>query len=438
MDLSVSPDIEAFWSYLIVLLLGLFVAYRQVTSRLEGFKDIWLVGDTWILFFAYVAIPLGLFWLLDRTDAVKDSSLFAALLVGIGYERILAGTNGTLAAPQGLGSYWSPFVAYANRVAEKIRDAARRADRRLQKRLLANILADPARYEALEELAKSLTPNVAALDQELAAVDADAHLGPGAKRERKAGILYEEVRAADDFLYELRAKSLVTRGWYAWHAHQLGSKLSALLVGLVLAGAVLYVRHQASVPQLDVDYALWRMEKPNASSSDLFRAERRLMQRLHDIDAAIAAYAFRGLGERLRAPEPVLARIDSLLHVALNSRCAARRSGVELPALLVEALTAGNADVRARVQRALVYLSEGQRAEPPADLRDWSPSEGDSVTDLQRRIAQWHDYWRAVSPADWADCAPTKTARKRSMQPLTLSLSHKARGEGLVRFSTSC
>ena len=79
MDLGVSPDIEAFWSYLIVLVLGVFVAYRQVATRLEGFKDVWLVADTWILFFAYLAIPLGLFWLLDRTDAVKDSSLFAAL-----------------------------------------------------------------------------------------------------------------------------------------------------------------------------------------------------------------------------------------------------------------------------------------------------------------------------------------------------------------------
>src|SRR3970040_2391678 len=137
MDLSVSPDIEAFWSYLIVLVLGVFVANRQVATRLEGFKDVWLVGDTWILFFAYLAVPLGLFWLLDRTDAVKDSSLFAALLVGIGYERILAGGDGALAAPQGVAGYWGPFVAYANRVAEKIRNAARRADRRRQKRAAA-------------------------------------------------------------------------------------------------------------------------------------------------------------------------------------------------------------------------------------------------------------------------------------------------------------
>jgi len=404
MDLSVSPDIEAFWSYLIVLVLGVFVANRQVATRLEGFKDVWLVGDTWILFFAYLAVPLGLFWLLDRTDAVKDSSLFAALLVGIGYERILAGGDGALAAPQGVAGYWSPFVAYANRVAEKIRNAARRADRRLQKRLLARIVADPALYKALEDLARSLTPDVAALDRELAEVDAAAALGEAAKLERKAGILYEEIRSADDFLYELREKGLVTRGWYAWHTYQLGSKLTALAVVLVVAAAVLYALNRTSLPRLEVDYALWRIEKANASGADQFRAERRLKRRLHDADAAIAGHAFRRLAERLRAPEPALARVDRLIQIALGSRCAAAPSGADLPALLIDALAAANADVRARVHRALVYLAEGQAAEPPAELKGWSPSEGDSVTDLQRRITRWRDYWRAASPPRWSDC----------------------------------
>jgi hypothetical protein len=405
MDLSVSPDIEAYWSYLIVLVLGVFVAIRQVSTRLEGFKDVWLVGDTWVLFFAYVAVPLALFWLLDRTDAVKDSSLFAALLVGVGYERILAGGNGGLAAPQSVAGYWSPFVAYANRVAEKIRNAARRADRRLQKRLLARIVADPARYQALVDLARSLTPDVAALDGELAKVDATAGLGEVAKLERKAGILYEEIRGTDDFLYELREKHLVTPGWYAWHAYQLGSKLSALLVALAVAAAILYALDRTSLPRLEVDYALWRIEKANASGADLFRAERRLKRRLHDADPSVAARAFVRLAERLRAPEPTLVRIDSLLQIALGSRCAAASRGIDLPGLLVEGLTATNADVRARVHRALLYLAEGQRAAPPAELGAWSPSEGDSVTDLQRRVTRWRDYWRAASPPKWEDCA---------------------------------
>ncbi len=402
MDLSVSPDIEAFWSYLIVLVLGVFVARRQVTKRLENLKDVWLVVDTWVLFFAYLAVPLALFWLLDRTDAVKDSSLFAALLVGVGYERILAGSDSSIAAPQGMSGYWSPFVSYANRVTEKIRDAARRADRRLQKRLLGEILADDAKFTDLENLAKTLTPNVAALTDELDAVDADDTLGAGAKRERKADILYEEAHAAGDFLYELKEKGLVTTRWYVWHAHQLGSKFSALAVLLIVAAVVVYARQEISLPRLEVNYALWRLEKPNASSVDLYRNARRLAERLNDPHTG--AYAFEHLGVRLRAPEPALARIDSLLQIVLSNRCAAVAAGADLPELLIQSLNASNVDVRARIHRALVYLAEDQRLEVPTELADWSPSEGDSVTDLQRQIAQWRDYWRDAGQPRWANC----------------------------------
>ena len=402
MDLTVSPDIEAFWSYLIVLVLGVFVAHRQVTKRLENLKDVWLVVDTWILFFAYLAVPLGLFWLLDRTGAVKDSSLFAALVVGIGYERILAGSDSSIVAPQGLSGYWSPFVSYANRVTEKIRDAARRADRRLQKRLLAEILADDARFKNLEDLAKIVSPDVAALTDELDAVDADTALGAGARRERKADILYEEVRSADDFLYELKEKELVTRRWYFWHAHQLGSKLSVVVVLLIVAFVVFYARHEVSLPRLGVDYALWRLEKPNASSPDLYRAERRLGQSLNE--PKTGHYAFERIGTSLRIPEPALTRIDALLEILLSQRCAAAPASVDLPGLLVESFTTDNADVRTRIHRALVYLAEGQSSDVPAQLNDWSPSDGDSVTELQRRVTQWRDYWRGVGEPQWPEC----------------------------------
>lgn len=404
MDLSVSPDIEVFWSYLIVLVLGVFVAYRQVATRLDGLKDVWLVADTWIMFFAYVAVPVGLFWLLDRTDAIKDTSLFAALLVGIGYERILAGNDGTLTAPKGVAGFWSPFVAYANRVAEKVRVAVQRSDRRMERRLLARFLGNADLYKSFEELARSLSADLAFLDKQLVDVNAAA-LGEGAKRERKAGILYREIRDSDDFLYELKEKGLVDKAWYAWHAHELGSKLSALVVLLVVAGAVSYLRHQTSMPKLEADYSLWRIEKPNASEKDIFRAERRLERVLRNADKDVAVYAYHRLGQRLRAPEPALARIDRMLQIALSTRCTASAKGVELPPLLIGTLDVANADTRARLHRALVFLAERQTPEPAAELKDWSPSEGDSVTDLQRRVSQWRNYWSAVSRPTWPDCA---------------------------------
>ena len=373
MDLSVSPDIEVFWSYLIVLVLGVFVAYRQVATRLDGLKDVWLVADTWIMFFAYVAVPVGLFWLLDRTDAIKDTSLFAALLVGIGYERILAGSDGTLTAPKGVAGFWSPFVAYANRVAEKVRVAVQRSDRRMERRLLAHVLTNAELCKSFEDLARSLSTDLGSLDKQLIDVDATV-LGAGAKRERRASILYREIRDSDDFLL------------------------------LAVVAAVSYVRHQTSMPELEAEYSLWRIEKPNASEKDIFRAERRLERVLKNADKDVAVYAYHRLGQRLRAPDPALARIDRMLQIALSTRCTASSKGVELPSLLIGTLDTANADARARLHRALVFLAEKQTPEPAADLKDWSPSEGDSVTDLQRRVSQWRNYWSAVSKPTWPDC----------------------------------
>jgi hypothetical protein len=91
MDLGVSPDLSALWCYLTVGALGAWVAVREIRKRFGGIAGIWLQSRTWELFLAYVAVPLGLFWLLDRTAAIADTSLFAAALVGVGYERIITG-----------------------------------------------------------------------------------------------------------------------------------------------------------------------------------------------------------------------------------------------------------------------------------------------------------------------------------------------------------
>ena len=99
MDLSVSPDLDARWCYLIVLLCGLISARSQLYKRFVDFKvsGAWLVPSTWLVFAIYLAIPIALFWLMDRMNALNDTSLLAALLVGFAYPAILAGGFGRLA-----------------------------------------------------------------------------------------------------------------------------------------------------------------------------------------------------------------------------------------------------------------------------------------------------------------------------------------------------
>ena len=96
MDLSVSPDWDTRLCYLVVLLCGLVSARIQLYKRFVEAKisGAWLVPNTWLVFGIYVFIPIALFWLMDRTSALTDTSLFAALLIGLAYPAILAGGFG--------------------------------------------------------------------------------------------------------------------------------------------------------------------------------------------------------------------------------------------------------------------------------------------------------------------------------------------------------
>jgi hypothetical protein len=71
-----SPDVPAYVSYLIVIVFGAFVARARVSSLLQAYEDRWAFVGTWLVFFAYVVIPIALFWFLDYTDAIHDTSIF--------------------------------------------------------------------------------------------------------------------------------------------------------------------------------------------------------------------------------------------------------------------------------------------------------------------------------------------------------------------------
>jgi hypothetical protein len=86
-----SPDVPALYCYLIVVLVGFFVALGYVNDRLKDYPDHWAFLSTWLLFPAYWAVPAVLFWLLDDTGAVQDTTLFAALVVAFGYRQLFTG-----------------------------------------------------------------------------------------------------------------------------------------------------------------------------------------------------------------------------------------------------------------------------------------------------------------------------------------------------------
>ena len=120
MDLALSPDFEAYWCYLILFSLALTVAVIQVRQLLKGLPNIWATARAWLLLAAYTAVPIALFWLLDRADAIHDTSLFAAILVGLTYRQILTGGTQGITVPGGFAKAWQPFVTWSDNIAAGI------------------------------------------------------------------------------------------------------------------------------------------------------------------------------------------------------------------------------------------------------------------------------------------------------------------------------
>ncbi len=81
---AISPDLPASVCYLVVFLIALLVARANVNRVLGDYPGHWGMLSNWGLFWAHVALPISLFWFLDYTSALRDTSVFAALIVAFG------------------------------------------------------------------------------------------------------------------------------------------------------------------------------------------------------------------------------------------------------------------------------------------------------------------------------------------------------------------
>ena len=141
-SLAVSPDLSAYYCYLLVLFFGLVTAYARVSRLFENFPGAWGTASIWPLLLAYTLIPVLLFWVLDRTNAIHDTSVFAAVLIGLGYRQVITGKTG-LKIPGNISSVWQPFETWANWVAERITMRVQLHTERFTDYFIARVKKDP-------------------------------------------------------------------------------------------------------------------------------------------------------------------------------------------------------------------------------------------------------------------------------------------------------
>jgi hypothetical protein len=387
MDLSVSPDLEAFCCYGLVLLIGLAVAGGQISRRLAKLPGQWIMVNTWLLFFAYTFVPVVLFWFLDRTNSVHDTSLFAAVLVGFGYQQILTGSLGSIHAPGDVSKFWQPFGAWVDTISDRIRERIIVNNSQFDERLLSSIRTDDTKFAALKAviLTHSADPN--AIDASLKAIAAKKDiLEDAGVRAQQASFLYETLQQSSpqQFEYLLYKNDVIPRRWYLWYAKEWRSKTTALVVGAILLSSAVAGVWSIGTPYNHARYYIWRLHKDNASDYDRFRARTKLLGYV-----ATTPLTYSQLTNLLKIPNLPVKTADTVLGLLVETRQTAAKNGVNLQALLVDAFRTDNSDIRARIHKVLVYLAKDRGATLPPELENWQSDPKNSATDIDKIAAQW-------------------------------------------------
>lgn len=384
-SLTNSPDWPAYYCYLLVLTFGLIVAYSRVSLLFAGLPGAWGTVNIWLLLLAYTAVPLALFWFLDWTNAIHDTSLFAAILIAAGYRQILSGRMTGIQLPGATSKVWQPFEAWANWLGDRIRDRVQLNTARYTDQVIRSVKADPQKLNDLKSLAllRSANPQQVQADFDaLRTTETIALWGDEGVLDKQIRSLYQSLRAVADSDLLMRKAKIIDWRQYYWYAKEWRSKARAWLVVAAALVALGVAGWRLSSPNNWARYYYWRLEKPNTTPADLFRSKQEYAKLLE----AAPEGEFARIGRSLRYEGLSLETADRLLAILLENRSRSK-SGIQY--LLIDSLRADNPDIRTRVQNTLTYLANERAICVTASLANWKPSKNDGATQIDQRMKDW-------------------------------------------------
>ncbi len=410
---TLSPDIDARFCYLIVMLAGMLTAVREVDSRLARIPGGWSDVGAHRLFAFLWLTPVIVFFLLDHTGAINDTSPVAALVVALTYSAFVAGAGTAL--PNQVTGLWAKLMGDPDKIQAS-------AQARMQARIFQyargatrDIAAKPARYNRLHVLARRLVADPQALERRLGEIDSqygdDMTLATWKKTEallRAISGVYVARGLTEEVHDLLRRERLI--GWttYSWFPGEtvggLWRNLSVLIPAtLIVAIAVLSTTDRWNFER---SWLGWRLSKTNATSVDLTRTREAFIERFaRSPQPALELYTLGGI---IREASMTPTRVDTTIGVmtdAVRQRADRDQLMPELIVTLIVSLRTANVDARNRVHSALLYLAEQKMRGAPENkdatalldgLRKWKPSESDSVTQLATRIDDWRRFFSVV------------------------------------------
>jgi hypothetical protein len=385
------------------------VARSNVNQLLSSQPSRWGFVNTWVLFWAHAAIPVGLFWFLDYTSALHDTALIGALLVAFGYRQIFAGGIQGITMPGQTPRLWQPFEAWVNRIKEQIATQDKDSADLFNAKVRVYLAGDETRLQGLRNVCFTHTLDPAALQNKLAAVKTPAvedALKPSIeqwKSNEHVRVLLSDLRMSQPvsyglFLYQNR---LIT-GWMYHNWKRSGrsrwvGRVGATVIGLAM---VLGAWECYSRDGVKLWYCQWRLTKTGVSDLDRFRNREYLAGRLKTAGQATPpnlqqlSDIVSPLVRRLRFDGTSPQTADDILALFIDSHSPAE-DNVVVPQL-IEALRNPNADLRLRIRRALCafQLADYSHVVPDELAGGWVPDMKETAGDIDLHVRAWLEWWR--------------------------------------------
>jgi hypothetical protein len=399
---TLSPDVPSAYCYLVVLLVGVVIARSAANKLLDSSYGRWSFRQTWILFYTQSLIPVVLFWFLDYTNVVHDTSLFSALAVAVGYQQIFAGGIKDITLPGETSRFWQPFEAWRNNVINTIAIRARKRLDTFDQRVAAFCAGNPARVAALSKAAVQYASDPVNLATKIAAAD----ISTPEKTLSLVKLMIRELRSVDLAGYGgiLNRANLVPRPWYlicmtpgrkAAGGAFIGTLVMIFITFFLLGAAPLDSESPFLKP-----YQRWRLTKENASARDRFRTNEYFVGVLSgDVSGdADPTELIGGSITELRYSGVSPDVVKEFINLAAHSKPKWILS-YWLPRF-AEGLQNPNLDTRARLHTAMLALVPyaPNKVEVTPLLRDWKTSSDAQPGDLDLLSRAWEQWLSTVSP----------------------------------------
>jgi len=389
-----------------VLVLGIWAAAIHINRLLDSSPDRWSFIRTWFLLLAHVGVPLVLFWFLDYTDALHDTSLFAAITVAVAYRQIFAGGVQGIMMPGQTPALWKPFEAWVSNVSNHIEAKSILWRIRFNERLRDHLGADPNRLSALRELAyknaqdqMEFLAQLNCLQQKPKPALITQAVWERSQASNETQFLLKELRKAypEDYGYFLMKHGIINRLQYRFWLGNTRAKCAAWGGAFVLFLVVISLGVTFNDCQLvHLHYYQWRFTKPNTTEADRFRTYEYLRNQLCQMtNNPSAAQSLLGpLLTPLQYKELSADSAKEIIQIVMTFH-SPPLDGVIIPQLM-DAVRTENPTVRMAVHQTLKDL---QAADYPnylisSNLITWKPADNAPPAEIDNRAHAWQEWWQ--------------------------------------------